>query len=116
MTFQARNIFNISVTYIASSSNMECDCEEVTSCEGISRPTVQKKRAKDVPKVSKVTETTKIEPLFSLPPELMECIKCKKLQEKRKQSKFEDTYTGKRLKVENFRRSAFEFLSNFLKL
>ncbi|KOX76420.1 Dynein heavy chain 7, axonemal [Melipona quadrifasciata] len=83
---------------------MECDCEEVTLCEGISRPIVQKKRAKDVPKVSKVAETTKIEPLFSLPPKLMECIKCKKLQEKRKQFKSEDTYTEKRLKVENFRR------------
>lgn len=104
--FQARSIFNISVTYIATNSNMECDCEEVTSCEGISRPTVQKKRAKDVPKISKVAETIKIEPLFSLPPKLMECIKCKKLQEKRKQIKFEDTYTGKRLKIENFRRSA----------
>ncbi|XP_033301318.1 dynein heavy chain 7, axonemal-like [Bombus bifarius] len=82
---------------------MECDCEEMTSCEGITRPTVQKIRAKDVPKILKVVET-KIEPLFSLPPELMKCIKCTRREEKRKQRKFGVTYTGKRLKVENFRR------------
>lgn len=84
---------------------MECDCEEMTSCEGITRSTVQKIRAKDVPKILKVVET-KIEPLFSLPPELMKCIKCTRREEKRKQRKYGVTYTGKRLKVENFRRSA----------
>lgn len=91
---------------------MECDCVEVTSCEGISHPAIQRKRAKYISKIPKETDV-KIEPLFSLPAELMECIKCKRRQDKRKQRKLAETYTGKRLKVENFRRSANRFIFFF---
>ncbi|XP_076629954.1 dynein axonemal heavy chain 7 [Colletes latitarsis] len=36
---------------------MKCDCEEVISCEGISRSAIQKELAKDIPEISKVIDT-----------------------------------------------------------
>lgn len=81
---------------------MECECIDVETCEGISHPVFKKKRVKDVQKISKVID--KIEPLFTLPPELMKCNRCKQ-KKKRLDNKFEQTYTRKRLKIENFRRS-----------
>ncbi|CAK9814603.1 Dynein axonemal heavy chain 7 [Anthophora plagiata] len=82
---------------------MECDCEEVSSCEGIPRPAVRKERAKPVRKISNVIDR-KIEPLFSLPAELMKCIRCERKDMKRRKRDMKETFTQKRYKVEEFRR------------
>lgn len=82
---------------------MECDCEEVTSCEGISHSVTRKKSAKNILMVSNIVDT-KIEPLFCLPPHLMECKRCKRKYKEQQERKRQETYTRKRLKTENFRR------------
>ncbi|XP_034174982.2 dynein heavy chain at 36C [Osmia lignaria lignaria] len=82
---------------------MECDCDDVSSCEGISHPVTRKKGTKNVLMLSNIVDT-KIEPLFCLPPHLMECKLCKRKYKEQLERKRQETYTGKRLKTENFRR------------
>lgn len=89
---------------------MECECIDVETCEGISHP-VFKKKIKDVQKISKVID--KIEPLFTLPPELMKCNRCKR-KKKRLEKFYKQIYTRKRLNIENFRRSVNYSFVNFL--
>ncbi|XP_076670804.1 dynein axonemal heavy chain 7 [Andrena cerasifolii] len=82
---------------------MECDCPEATSCEGLPESSIRKEPAKCAWEHRKVVDT-RIEPLFSLPTDLMGCARCIRKYEKRRQRQREVTYTGKRLKTECFRR------------